>query len=99
MSNDSKFTPPPGNHLPIPVIRADVPPLGETYTGATLQVLPTGELITLDVEFYRSTKTRVILTHAQAKALRAALDDALGKAAYCILRRQQDEADSKRGAK
>lgn len=84
------------SNAPITILRADVEPLGETYTGATLQVLPTGELITLDVEFYRSTKTRAILTHAQAKALRAALDDALGKA-YCILPRQQDEADSKRG--
>ena len=73
------------SNTPIPVLRADVPPLGETYTDAKLSVLPTGELITLDVEFYRSTKTRVILTHAQAKALRAALDDALGK---------QDELDN-----
>lgn len=85
------------SNAPITILRADVEPLGETYTGATLQVLPTGELITLDVEFYRSTKTRVILTYAQAKALKVALDDALGKAAYCILRRQQDEADGKRG--
>ena len=76
------------SNAPITVLRADVPPLGEIYTDAVkLSVLPTGELITLDVEFYRNTKTRVFLTHAQAKALRAALDDALGK----------DEADSKRG--
>jgi hypothetical protein len=87
------------SNAPITLLRADVEPLGETYTGATLQVLPTGELVTIDVEFYRSTKTRVILTYAQAKALKVALDDALGKAAYCILRRQQDEADSKRGVK
>ena len=84
-------------HWMLPSYFSIMPKLSEVFPGATLQVLPTGELITLDVEFYRSTKTRVILTHVQAKALRAALDDALGKAAYCILRRQQDEADSKRG--
>jgi hypothetical protein len=85
------------SNAPITILRADVEPLGETYTGATLQVLPTGELVTIDVEFYRSTKTRVILTYAQAKALRAALDDALGKAATRIARAREDEADSKRG--
>ncbi|OQX02727.1 MAG: hypothetical protein BWK73_41795 [Thiothrix lacustris] len=73
-----------------PILRADVPPLGETYDTATLHVLPTGALVTIDVEFYRNTKTRVILTHAQAKALRAALDDAIGKTAYTILKRQQE---------
>lgn len=57
---------------------------------ATLHVLPTGELVTVDIEFYRNTKARVILTHAEAKALRAELDDALGKTAFTILQRQQD---------
>ena len=78
MLNDSKNTPPNGNqNTPIPVIRADVPPLGETYSGATVQAVQTGEIITLDIEFYRASKTRVVLTPDQALQLATDLLNAL----------------------
>jgi hypothetical protein len=76
----------------IHVIRADVPPLGETYSyGAKVGVLATGELVTLSIEFCKSDKALAYLTYDQAKALRALLDDALGKAAYTIMERQHAE--------
>ena len=76
------------NNQPIPVFRADVPPLGETYSGATVQAVQTGEIITLDIEFYRASKTRVVMTWAQAKALTEQLEDATAAAAACRLERQ-----------
>jgi hypothetical protein len=76
-------------NTPISILRADVPPLGETYNGATIHALPTGELITIDVEFYRDTKTRVIMTWEQAKALHQQLGDATANAAWCRMERQQ----------
>ena len=76
------------NDQPIPVFRADVPPLGETYSGATVQAVQTGEIITLDIEFYRATKTRVVMTWEQAKALTEQLKDATAAAAACRLERE-----------
>jgi hypothetical protein len=71
-------------------IRADVPPLGETYGyGAKVAVLATGELVTLSIEFCKNEKARAILTRDQAKMLAALLDEAIGKAALTILERQQ----------
>lgn len=85
-------TPPVGNTSTVHAVRADVTPLGETYGyGAKVAVLATGELVTLSIEFCKSEKARAILTHAQAKALRTALDDAIGKAALTVLERQQSE--------
>ena len=82
------------SNTPIPVLRADVQPLGDTYAGATIHALPTGELITIDVEFYRNTKTRVIMTFEQARELRTALSDAIGKTAYNIALRQQQGGEA-----
>ena len=78
MENHTKNPPTNGNqNTPIPVIRADVPPLGETHGGATVQAVQTGELITLDIEFYRASKTRVVLTPNQALQLATDLLNAL----------------------
>ena len=66
MSNHTKNTPPNGNqNTPIPVFRADV------------QAVQTGEIITLDIEFYRASKTRVVLTPDQALQLATDLLNAL----------------------
>ena len=62
--------------------------MGETYSGATVQAVQTGEIITLDIEFYRATKTRVVMTWEQAKALTEQLKDATAAAAACRLERE-----------
>ena len=77
MLNHTKNTPPKGNqNTPIPVFRADV------------QAVQTGEIITLDIEFYRASKTRVVMTWEQAKALTEQLKDATAAAAACRLARE-----------
>ncbi|MEB4591988.1 hypothetical protein VSS37_13425 [Candidatus Thiothrix sp. Deng01] len=58
----------------IDVIRADVPPLGETYSaGAKVQAMATGELVTLSIGFCRSDKALAIMTVDQAERLASAL--------------------------
>ncbi|MEB4590779.1 hypothetical protein VSS37_07295 [Candidatus Thiothrix sp. Deng01] len=58
----------------IPVIRADVPPLGETYSdGAKVQAMATGELVTLSIGFCQSDKALAIMTVDQAERLASAL--------------------------
>jgi len=91
MSNHTKLPTTLGK--PIPVMRANVDPLGEAYDGATILTYPAGEHISLSIEFYRSSKASVTMTNEQAYEFIAQLNDALIKATITVIKRQQDELE------
>lgn len=80
----------------IPVIRADVPPLGETYSdGAKVQAMATGELVTLSIEFCLSDKALAIMTMDQAERLASALQYAAIDARMRRIVRENKEREAK----